>query len=248
MVNPKSKAGYKLGIVNPLTLVGNEIRSILRERSLPVANVAMLDSSGASVGALTEMDDEPAVVAAISDAELEDLDLAFFCGPAASNDSWVERCRPLGVIAVDLSQPAVEHGKLVVAGINLDEVELGDVVLVSPHPAAIPLALILHQLQYVSSIELVTATIVQPASELGQAAVEELAQQTIAVLNVTSGGSSTPSAPIPPSPSPRAISSSEPSTLPVATKCSSAWSAPNLRSAADSGYGRSAIISAAAQR
>ena len=60
MVNPKSKAGYKLGIVNPLTLVGNEIRSILRERSLPVANVAMLDSSGASVGALTEMDDEPA--------------------------------------------------------------------------------------------------------------------------------------------------------------------------------------------
>lgn len=186
MVNPKSKAGYKLGIVNPLTLVGNEIRSILRERSLPVANVAMLDSTGAAVGALTEMDDEPAVVAAISDAELEDLDLAFFCGPAASNDSWVERCRPLGVIAVDLSQPAAEHGKLVVAGINLDEVELGDVILVSPHPAAIPLALILHQIQCVSSIELVTATIVQPASELGQAAVEELAQQTIAVLNVKS--------------------------------------------------------------
>ena len=187
MVDPKSKAGYRLGIINPLTLVGNEIRSILRERSLPVTTVALLDSTGASAGALTEVDDEPAVVAAISDEELEDLDAAFFCGPAASNQPWVSRCRELGVVAIDLSQDALaKEGKLVVAGINLDEIGLEDTILVSPHPAAIPLALILHQLNSVSTIELVTATVVQPASELGQAAVEELAQQTIAVLNVKS--------------------------------------------------------------
>ena len=32
MPHPKSAAGYRLGIVNPLTLVGNEIKTILRER------------------------------------------------------------------------------------------------------------------------------------------------------------------------------------------------------------------------
>ena len=185
MAAPKSKAGYRIAIVNPLTLVGAEIRSILRERALPIANISMLDSTGTKAGALSEMDDEPVIITAISDLELEDLDLAFFCGPATADDPWVGRCQSLGVTAVILSQPSVpDEGKLVVAGINLDEVDVSNTVLVSPHPAAIPLALILHQVQSLSRIELVTATIIQPASELGQAAVEELAQQTIAVLNV----------------------------------------------------------------
>jgi len=34
MPDPKHPSGYRLGIVNPLTLVGNEIKSILREHRL----------------------------------------------------------------------------------------------------------------------------------------------------------------------------------------------------------------------
>ena len=46
MPQPKSKAGYRLGIVNPLTLVGNEVKTILRERNFPFAKVTLLDSTG----------------------------------------------------------------------------------------------------------------------------------------------------------------------------------------------------------
>jgi aspartate-semialdehyde dehydrogenase len=187
MPHPKSAAGYRLGIVNPLTLVGNEIKSILRERSFPFAKVTLLDSSGKAAGTLTEMDQEPLVVTAVSDDELEDLDLVFFCGPPAGNREWIERYREDDFIAIDVSQPSmVENGKLAVAGVNLEEIGQSDHLLVSPHPVAIPITLILRQIETLSPLELCAATVVQPASEFGQVGVEELAQQTISVLNIQS--------------------------------------------------------------
>jgi aspartate-semialdehyde dehydrogenase len=185
-VNPKHSSGYRLGIVNPLTLVGNEVKAILRERSFPFAKVVMLDSTGKDAGALTEIGDEPAVVAAASDDELEDCDLVFFCGPPASNHEWIERYIEDKFIAVDLSQPSsVEEGSLAIAGVNLDNIA-GETLIVSPHPVTIPIALLLHQIESVSPIELCTATVIQPASEFEQGGVEELARQTVSVLNVQS--------------------------------------------------------------
>jgi len=187
MAEPKHERGYRLGIVNPLTLVGNEVKSILRERSFPAARVVLLDSTGGAAGALTEVGDEPAVVVAVSDDELEDLDLVFFCGPAAQNREWIARANDDAFYAVDLSQPSsLDDAKLVVAGINLDEVTGDDRVVVSPHPVAIPIALILHQIEPLGRVESCTATVVQPASAYDQAGVEELAQQTIGVLSMQS--------------------------------------------------------------
>jgi len=181
---PKSPAGYRIGIVNPLTLVGSEIQSILRERAFPFARIVLLDSSGKAAGALTEVDDEPTVVTAVSDDELEDLDVVFFCGPAAANREWIERDREDAFLTVDLSQPsAVEQGTLAVAGVNLDRLG-NDGRLISPHPVAIPIALILHEISGLSRVEACVANVIQPASEFGKAGVEELAQQTLGVLSV----------------------------------------------------------------
>ena len=69
---------------------------------------------------------------------------------------------------------------------NLDEIATGDRLLVSPHPVAIPIAIILHQIERLSRVEMCTATVVQPASEFEQTGIEELAQQTISVLNIQS--------------------------------------------------------------
>jgi aspartate-semialdehyde dehydrogenase len=187
MAHPKSSAGYRLGIVNPLTLVGNEIKSILRERAFPYAKLALLDAAGEAAGALTEIDQQAAVVAPIAQEGLDDLDLVFFCGPAAANQEWIARHAEDDFIAVDLSQPTMsEDGKLAVAGVNLEDIGAGDELLVSPHPIAIPIALILHQIATLSPIESCTATVVQPASEFDQKGIEELAQQTMSVLNIQS--------------------------------------------------------------
>ena len=186
MPHPKSPAGYRLSIIKPLTLVGNEIKTILRERSFPFAKVALLDASGQAAGALTEVDAEPSVVSPVSQEGLDDLDVVFFCGPAATNREWIARYEEDDFIAIDLSQPTTaEEGKLAIAGVNLEELA-GEHLLVSPHPVAIPIALILRQIATLSPIEICTATVVQPASEFEQEGVEELAQQTISVLNIHS--------------------------------------------------------------
>jgi aspartate-semialdehyde dehydrogenase len=181
----KFPAGYRIGIVNPLTLVGNEIKSILRERSFPAERVVLLDSTGAAAGALTEVGDEPAVVTAVSDDELEDLDLVFFGGPAEKNREWLQRAEEDNFYAIDVSQPTtVENAPLAVAGVNLDDITESDRIVVSPHPVAIPIALVLHQVEQLGRVEICTATVVQPASEFEQAGIEELAKQTISVLNI----------------------------------------------------------------
>ncbi len=187
MPHPKHESGYRLGIVNPLTLVGNEIRAILRERAFPFAKVALLDAAGQSAGALTEIGDEPVIVAPVAQEGLDDLDLVFFCGPPESNRQWLARQQKDDFIAIDVSQPTTtEDGKLAIAGVNLETLGDGDGLLVSPHPIAIPIALVLHQIASLAPVELCSATVVQPASEFEQAGIEELARQTISVLNVHS--------------------------------------------------------------
>jgi aspartate-semialdehyde dehydrogenase len=183
----KSDAGYSIGIVNPTTLVGNEIKTILRERSFPHARIALLDASGQSAGSLTEVDEEPVVVSPVAQEGLADLDLVFFCGPPATNREWIERYESDDFIAIDVSQPtSVDAGKLVVAGINLDELSEHERLLISPHPVTIPIALILRQIASLGSVQRCTAMVVQPASEFEQEGIEELAQQTIGVLNMQS--------------------------------------------------------------
>jgi len=187
MIDPKSAAGYRLGIVNPLTLVGAEIQSILRERSFPFARVVLLDSTGQATGALTEIGDEPAIVLAVSDDELEDCDVVFFCGPAEGNEEWIQRFDEDNFVAIDLSQPSsAADGKLAVSGVNLEEIGSDDRLLVSPHPVAIPIAIILRQIELLGRVEMCTATVVQPASVFEQIGIEELARQTISVLNIQS--------------------------------------------------------------
>jgi aspartate-semialdehyde dehydrogenase len=177
----------RLGIVNPLTLVGNEIKTILRERSFPYDKVVLLDTSGQTSGALTELGDEPAIVEPASADSFEGLALVFFCGPGESNREWLERSSEDGFEAIDLSRPsAAEEARTVVAGINLDTLSEKDRVVVSPHPVAIPIALILHQIGLVAEVQFCAATVVQPASEFDQAGIEELAAQTMSVLTIQS--------------------------------------------------------------
>ena len=50
-------------------------------------------------------------------------------------------------------------------GINLEEISGGENLIISPHPVAIPIALILHQIGMLTAVELCTATVVQPSIE-----------------------------------------------------------------------------------
>jgi aspartate-semialdehyde dehydrogenase len=55
--------------------------------------------------------------------------------------------------------------------------------VVPAHPAALALALVLERLQLAAPVRFAAATLLQPASEFGRAAMDELHQQTVSLLS-----------------------------------------------------------------
>jgi aspartate-semialdehyde dehydrogenase len=182
------REGLRIGIVNPTTLVGREIKSILQERGVPYAHIELIDTGGQAAGTLTQLADEAAVVSPASEDSFEGLELVFFCGPAKANAPWITRHRDFGFVAIDLSHPfsPAADGVPIVAGVNLQDLTDSTRVIVSPHPIAIPVTLVLHQITTRAPIKLAAVSVIQPASELDQPAIDELLEQTIKVLNVKS--------------------------------------------------------------
>jgi len=62
-------------------------------------------------------------------------------------------------------------------------VDLFTPAVVPAHPAALVLALLLERLQQVAPVRFAAATVLEPASEFGRAAMDELHQQTVSLLS-----------------------------------------------------------------
>ena len=178
------RPGFRIAIINPLTLVAKEIQAILNERGIPYSQMELVDTMGESAGALTEVNDEAAFVSEANDASFVGLDLAFFTGSATQNEGWLQRATDEGAIVIDLSTPAqAGDGVVVVAGVNENQLEQG-VSVRSPHPISVPLILMLQQLLRETEVQLMAVSAIQPASEMGQAGVDELFKQTVGALNM----------------------------------------------------------------
>ncbi|MBW3670337.1 MAG: hypothetical protein KY432_01555, partial [Acidobacteria bacterium] len=178
--------GYRIGIINPTTLVGKEILSILRERGFPAEEVRLLDTAGTGDGVLMEGLSEPLVVRPVDEHELEGLDLLFCCGSAIEAERWMELRNSHGFIVIDLTQPSLQKsaGPESVAGLNLEAIDADANLIISPHPITTTLALVLAPIAAAYEVELCAATIVEPASALDQPGIDEMLAQTVAVLNV----------------------------------------------------------------
>lgn len=185
-VSRKQQEGLRIAMVNPTTLVGKEIQILLHDRGLPYSRIELIATVGEDAGTLTAVDDEAAVVLPATDDSFQGLDLVFFTGPGEANAEWIDKRDDLGFVAIDLSQPSAvaDEGVVVVAGVNLQDVREDTRLIISPHPIAIPVTLILHQLA--GAVKLCATTVIQPASEFNQRGLDELLQQVIKVLNVDS--------------------------------------------------------------
>ncbi|HEY0591545.1 MAG TPA: hypothetical protein VGF40_07240, partial [Thermoanaerobaculia bacterium] len=178
--------GYRLGIVNPTTLIGKELAGILEERGFPYSRIDLIDDTGEADGALTEIAGSAAVVSEASPDSFAGLDVVFFCGPAEKNTRWIARHDEDGFIAIDLSDRAAapEESLPVVAGVNSDAIGPETGVILSPAAFALPLILVLDALRRAFPIEMAVASITRPASHFDQKGIDELFQQTANVLNL----------------------------------------------------------------
>ena len=99
---------------------------------------------------------------------------------------WRQALRA-GSTVLDLSGALdQETGVLVRApwlGSEAATVDLFTPAVVPAHPAALALALLLERLQQAAAVRFAAATVLEPASEFGRAAMDELHQQTVNLLS-----------------------------------------------------------------
>ena len=177
---------YKIAIVGASSLVGRELKEAISESPLDGASFVLLDEPEAQ-GQLDQVGDEVTFIQAISADAFDGTDFTFFCGTEIlTRKHWRQALRA-GSTVLDLTGALdQETGVLVWApwlGIETAAVDLFTPAIVPAHPAAVTLALLLERLQEVAPVRFAAATVLEPASEFGRAAMDELHQQTVSLLS-----------------------------------------------------------------
>jgi aspartate-semialdehyde dehydrogenase len=177
---------YKIAIAGASSLLGRELKEALEDSPLATANFVLLDEAAVH-GQLDQVGDEVTFVQAIGDDAFDRVDFTFFCGTEdLTRKHWRQALRA-GSTVLDLSGALdQETGVLVRApwlGSEAAAPDLFTPAVVPAHPAALALALLLERLQLAAPVRFAAATLLQPASESGRAAMDELHQQTVNLLS-----------------------------------------------------------------
>src|SRR5580698_10015730 len=186
---------YHIAIVGAASIRGKQLNEALTESSFASAEFALLDDQQA-LGQLEAVGDEVTFIQPITAESFIRIDFTFFAGSAELTRRHWQAAQRAGSSIVDLSgalegEPGVlvcapwlqeAIGEAAVAGAP----NLHTPAVVSAHPAALVLALLLERLQRAGAIRQVSATVMEPASEYGKAALDELHQQTVALLSFQS--------------------------------------------------------------
>ncbi len=179
---------YKIAIAGASSLLGRELKDVFSDSPLASASFALLDEEDAQ-GQLDQVGDEVTFIQAISADAFDHSDFTFFCGTEnLTRKHWRQALRA-GSTVLDLTGALdQETGVLVRApwlGIDASDVDLFTPAVVPAHPAAIALALLLGRLNQAVTVRFAAATVIEPASEFGRAAMDELHQQTVSLLSFT---------------------------------------------------------------
>ncbi|OHX19613.1 aspartate-semialdehyde dehydrogenase [Chromobacterium sphagni] len=175
----------QLAVVGATSLVGQAILELLAERNFPAARVFAVDSadqdgSTASFGNL-ELD-----VHMVDEFNFENVGMAIFAAGSAIAREYAPQARDAGAAVVDFSSAFRNDAgvPLVVPAINPAALtDLGRAPLVAvPNCTTTPLALALAALLPLE-IKRVSVATYQAVSGSGQAAMEEMADQTTALFS-----------------------------------------------------------------
>ncbi len=186
---------YRIAIVGAASIRGKQLNEALSESSFAASEFLLMDDQQA-LGQLEAVGDEVTFIQPISADSFERIDFTFFSGSAELTLRHWQAALRAGSSIVDVSAglegeagvlvcaPWVKEGmgEAAVAGAP----NLHTPAVVSAHPAALVLALLMERLQRAGAIRQVSATVLEPASEYGRAALDELHQQTVTLLSFQS--------------------------------------------------------------
>ncbi len=183
----------RVGVIGASSLLGRELSEEIGESALAAAELVLLDDEEAA-GQLAAAGDEAAFIQRLSPASFEGLDFAFFAGsPDVTKKHW-QSARRAGATIVDLSGALEGEPSVLVRapwmrtpGVEIAkgsaQPDLNTAAVVAADPAALMLALVAGRIAAKLPVSEVVATVMEPASEYGKQAMDELHQQTVSLLS-----------------------------------------------------------------
>lgn len=183
---------YRIGIVGASSLVGKELSDELGTSPLAASDFVLLDIEDAA-GQVTAAADEVSFIQRLEASSFDRMDFVFFAGDAAVTRKHWQDARRAGASIVDLTYSLEGEKDVLVRAPWVAEVlgekisqkmpDLKTPAVVSAHPVAVMLAMVAGRLKEKLSLTTVAATVMEPASQYGRAAMDELHQQTVNLLS-----------------------------------------------------------------
>jgi aspartate-semialdehyde dehydrogenase len=170
-----------LAIVGSTSLLGKELQDVLESRGLPVGHLALLETEEYA-GLLREFAGDIQITQVISPDAFDDIDIAFFACSPEIMQAYIASGARFPDLTIDLTQ-AGQPGTLYLQGISDSRLLRPQGYFISPHPAAIVMGRVLSFLHNAFALQSAAVTVLEPASERGNAGVDELQEQTVSLLN-----------------------------------------------------------------
>ncbi len=176
---------YRIGIVGAGSLVGKELAEELQDSLLAASDFVLFDDEEEAVGQLAAAGDEAAVLRKVEADSFARMDFVFFAGNGESTRKHWAEVRGSGASVVDLSGALEGEAGVPVRApwVSAGTADLGTMAVVAAHPAAVLLGLVAARVARVLKVRSLAATVVEPASQHGREAMDELHQQTVNLLS-----------------------------------------------------------------
>jgi aspartate-semialdehyde dehydrogenase len=173
----------RVAVVGATGAVGSTMLGIMRERSFPADEVVPF-ASERSVGRRIDFGDAELEVRALSEDAVGDFDLALFSAGGSISGEWAPRFAGAGAVVVDNSSRwrMNEGVPLVVSEVNPDDLAAHRGIVANPNCSTMQMVVPLKPILDAAGIERLVVTTMQSVSGTGQRAVEELHDQTRAVI------------------------------------------------------------------
>jgi aspartate-semialdehyde dehydrogenase len=182
-----------IAIVGGESLLGKEVRELVEASDLGASVTLIASEESEDTSVITRGQEEPLVMSSLKAADLSSAKAIVLAGSAESSGKVYEQIRKVyeqirgaahAAVLIDLSGALEDRPE---ARLRAPLVEPPDFHAASPiqviaHPAAIALAMFLIQLQKSAKIARSVVQIFEPASERGQAGLDELHKQTVGLL------------------------------------------------------------------
>ena len=180
----KKKNRYVVAVAGATGAVGREMVEILEERAFPVAELRPL-ASERSEGERVEFLGKSITVRKLTGDSFRDVDIALFSAGAERSLEFVPAAVKSGAVVIDNSSafrmdPAVP---LVVPEVNLHAIARHAGIVANPNCSTIGMVVALKPIHDKAKIKRIVVTTFQSVSGTGKNAIDELASQTVALLN-----------------------------------------------------------------